>query len=106
MEPIDVVAQVGLISVIVQKVLERVRARFPGLDGSLVSVYAALAGVGIAWGYDLRAAFELTGVALQPALDYIVTGLAIGAGSGFVADVTGRSGSGTVTVATGPVDRG
>lgn len=98
MEPVSVTVVVLAIGLVVQKFVERVRARFPRLDGELVTLASVLIGTGIAWGWDLRAASELIPalggtVTIPVAFDYIVTGGAIGAGAGFLADLSGRSGS-------------
>jgi len=101
MEPGNVLAQVIFISAVLAKVIERVRFRLPKLDGDLVSLTAWVIGVGIAWTLGLDVAEQLTGTSFVVPVNYVVSGLAIGLGSGAVADVIGRSGT---TVLTESVD--
>ncbi len=99
MEPVGALATLVTLAVIVQKGVEAVRRRYPNLDGGHVQAVAVAAGVAIASGIDLRATVDLLdalGVSVgntpAPWLDYVITGVAVGAGSGFLADLTGRSG--------------
>jgi hypothetical protein len=89
MEPVNVLAQVGVIAWIIAKVIERIRVRLPRIDGDLVSVVSITAGSLIAWAYGLDVSFELVGTSMVEPFNWIVSGVAIGTGAGLVADVTG-----------------
>lgn len=99
MEPvttINVAAMLVLLGGLIAKIVERVRARFPRIDGDLVTLLAALVGGGLAYALDLRGAAELAGSAglelgdLPAWLDYTITGIALGLGSGVLADIIRR----------------
>lgn len=88
----SVVATVLALSMIVQKVIERIRNRM-NLDGDVVLVAAVVLGCAFSFGFGYEAAAELGYTGLAPWLDRAVTGLVIGLGAGGVADFLGRSGS-------------
>ena len=94
---INVAAMLVLLGGLIAKVVERIRARFPRLDGDLVSLLAVLLGAGLAWGLDLRGAAELAGSAgldlgtLPAWLDYALTGIGLGLGAGIISDVIRRT---------------
>ncbi len=96
MEPvttINVAAMLVLLGGLIAKVVQRVRARFPRVDGELVTLLAVLLGAGLAWSLDLRGAAELAGSAgmdlgtIPTWLDYALTGLGLGLGAGVISDV-------------------
>lgn len=82
---IDVLVTVGFLSVIVQLVIERVRARVASLDADLVNVAAVVLGTGLAYAYKLQAAAQLGLPGLPPSLDYLATGIVIAGVSGIIA---------------------
>lgn len=82
---ISVLVTVGFLSVIVQLVIERLRARVASLDADLVNVVAIAAGTGLAYLYGLQAAAELGLDGLPVSLDYLATGIAIAGVSGIIA---------------------
>lgn len=74
------------LAAIVKVVVDRVRARFPQVDGDLVTAVAAAAGVGLAFLFGVDVATELVGGSLDPTLAQIVSGIGIGLGAGFLND--------------------
>lgn len=81
-------------AVITQKIVERVRAAFPALDGYAVNLVAIGFGMLFSFGFGLAlfaALGESAGVAPNQYVDQFLTGVAIGFGAGFVADIAGRS---------------
>ena len=94
---INVAAMLVLLGGLIAKVVERIRARFPRIDGDLVSLLAIALGAGLAWGLDLRGAAELAGSAgldlgtLPAWLDYVLTGVGLGLGAGVISDVIRRT---------------
>ncbi len=96
MEPvttINVAAMLVLLGGIIAKVVQRVRRRFPQIDGDLVSLLAIALGVGLAWSLDLRGAGELASSAgmdlgtIPAWLDYALTGIGLGLGAGVINDL-------------------
>lgn len=96
MEPIttiNVAAMLVLLGGIIAKVVQRIRARFPSIDGDLVSLLAIALGVGLAWSLDLRGAGELASSAgmdlgtIPAWLDYALTGIGLGLGAGVINDL-------------------
>jgi hypothetical protein len=107
MEPvttINVAAMLVLLGGLIAKVVERIRARFPRLDGDLVTLLSVALGVGLAWSLDLRGAEDLAGSAgldlgtLPLWLDYGLTGLGLGLGAGIINDFIRREARTTITV--------
>jgi len=90
MEPVGVLATVLLIAGIVAKVIERIRVRFPRLDGDVITLVSVVIGTAVAWGYQLDVSAEIGQSVLEP-FNWLVTGLFIGGGAGLVADLTGSS---------------
>ena len=84
----EVFAAYLILSTVVQKVVERVRVRFPALDGDLVTVAAASLGVTLAVALDVTVALDVVGFPLPLWADYLLSGLAIGLGAGFLSDLT------------------
>lgn len=105
MEPVDALFQLGVIAAVVAKVTERVRVRFPKLDGDLVTLFTTAAGTGIAWAYGLDASSSLMGQTVVDPFNWIISGLFIAGGAGLIADVTGSSSRVTVSreIRTGAV---
>lgn len=91
MEAFDVLVTATFIAVVVAKVIERIRVRFPALDGDLVTLVAIVFGTAIAWGYGLDAAEALGLGGLAAPFGYLATGLFIAGEAGILADITGRS---------------
>jgi hypothetical protein len=83
---------------IVQKIIERTRAAGDSevvwFDGIWVWAAACSLGVALAWGTGdgLTLMSELTGEDVNRWLDLVVTGVAIGSGAGFIADISNRNG--------------
>lgn len=75
---------VALLSALVQAVLERIRSRFPNLDGDIVVLLAVVIGTGLAWGYGIQGGASLGWDGLPASLDYIATGIAISGVSGIL----------------------
>lgn len=82
---VDVLVTVGFLSVIVQLIVERVRARVSSLDADLVNLVAVVLGTGLAVAYGLRAAEQLGLSGLPESLDYLATGFVIAGVSGIIA---------------------
>lgn len=82
---------VVVFALITTKVTERIRTAFT-LDGWVVNLVAIAIGVAFAFGFDLKVVAEVTGIAGAGWLDAIVTGVGIGSGAGWFADLAGRSG--------------
>jgi hypothetical protein len=100
MEPtttINVAAMLILLGGLIAKVVERIRARFPRLDGDLVTLLAVAAGGGLAYALDLRGAGARAGSAglelgtIPAWLDYALTGLGLGLGAGVISDIIRRT---------------
>jgi len=77
---------------LVSKVVERIRAIIPALDGAWVNLAAAAIGIGIAYAAGLDILHDVTAYAWPWWLDRLITGIGLGAGAGFFADLAGRSG--------------
>lgn len=95
-DPLAVITTIGVFGVIVKSIIDTIRRRYPRLDGTLVQVGALLLGSGLAWSFQLRGASSLmqylgATAANAPywAIDYLVTGAAIAAGAGFLAEISG-----------------
>lgn len=99
MDAVNTLALVTILGGVIHKVVERIRAHWPKIDGDLVTLVAWAIGVLVAWAFGLRATVEIAKMAgislgaVPVAIDYVLTGLGIAAGAGIIADVTGRSGS-------------
>lgn len=98
-DPLDLLATLAVLSVVVGKIVEAARRKWPYLDGMAVTALAAAVGVVVAYGLDLRGTVVLletigaAGNRTPPVwLDYVITGAAIGLGSGWLADFARRSG--------------
>lgn len=93
---VNVAAMLVLLGGLIAKIVERIRARFPRIDGDLVTLLAIAAGAGLAWALDLRGAAELAGSAglelgsVPVWLDYALTGIGLGLGAGVINDVINR----------------
>ena len=85
-------AAMTIAAVFTQKYTERIKDEFD-LRGHMVFALASAMGVLIAFGFGLAAMNDLLGGAgVQPVewVDKVFTGLAIGAGAGFINEVSGR----------------
>ena len=83
MDPsVNAVVSVGFLAAIIAYILERVRARMPGLDGDLLVAVSVLVGVGLAFLLDLDIAADLGLEGLVAPLGTIATGLAIASVTG------------------------
>lgn len=81
------IATIAILSALVKVVVDRVRRRWPAIDGDLVTLVAASVGVVIAFGTGLEGATELVSNADIPGwVDRLVTGVGIGLGAGFLSD--------------------
>jgi hypothetical protein len=89
------IAVLIFVAVMIQKIIERLRAGLPYeanryLDGIVVSLVAIGMGIGATYGMDLH----LLDVLGQPDhagwLDRVLTGIALGFGAGFIADLANR----------------
>lgn len=95
----DELAVVALVAALIQKIIERVRDAFGeiNLDGIWVNALAAALGLAFAFG----AKFDVLHTVIQWDwpwwLDRAVTGIGLGAGAGWFADVAGRSGPRSLT---------
>jgi hypothetical protein len=94
MDPIEVLATVAVFGVVVKAVVQAIRRQWPGLDGLAVQAVAVALGAGGAWAFDLRATAALleaagaqVGRMPVPAVDYLITGVAIAAAAGVVAEL-------------------
>lgn len=92
-----ILATIGVFSVAVKGLVDAIRRQWPRIDGLSVQVIAVAVGAVSAWMFDLKGAAVLldaagAGAARVPtaALDYILTGVAIGLGSGVLAELSGR----------------
>lgn len=85
------VAGLALAAAFVQKLTERIREQFPVIDGWGVNLLAYGLGVLLGFGFNLHA-FAALGFEGYEFFDNLMTGLGLGAGSGFLADWSGRSG--------------
>lgn len=84
MEPVSAFVTVLFVGGVVALIVERLRARFPGLDGDLITLVSALFGVAIAWGFKLDVAADVGLAGLAVPFNYIATGLVIAFGAGFI----------------------
>lgn len=105
MEPLAVITTVGVIGVVVKAIVDGLRRHYPKLDGLWPQLIALTLGAGIAWAFDLRGAealLEYVGGAAGRtpivAVDYLVTGAAIAAGAGFLAEISSRGKAGTAVI--------
>lgn len=79
----------------IQKAIQHLRTAIPAIDGLAVLVLSTALGVATAAGTDVRLLAALTPTAeVAGWLDLMATGYALGAGAGFIADISGRSGTG------------
>lgn len=95
MTAVEVLATVAVFGVVVKAVVQALRRQWPSLDGLTVQLIAVLLGAGAAWAFDLRATsalLELAGAAVgrlpAPALDYLISGVAIASAAGVVAELS------------------
>lgn len=90
----EILAGAALIAVLIQKIVEHIRKDVPRLDGVWLLVASSAIGLAFAYGTGIRVVEGLLpDTAIAPWLDVTVTGFVLGAGAGFLADVSGRSGS-------------
>lgn len=84
MDGINVAITIAVLAVLVQIVVERVRARI-NLDGDVVFFTSWVFGGLLAWYFGLAGATELGYDGLPLIVDFVVTGLVIAGGSGLLA---------------------
>ena len=103
MDSTAILATLGSLSLLTKYLVQAARRHWPTLDGTRVQVGAAVLGTLQAWAIDFRATEALLELAeIQanrlpaPALDYVITGLAIAAGGGFIAELA--KGKGEIVV--------
>jgi hypothetical protein len=105
MDPIEILATIGVLALLVKGAVDAIRRRYPTLDGGLVQVIAIILGIGIAAGLDIKgtaAVLESLGgsIGRDPhfVVDYILTGVAIAFGAGALAEAVGRSANPPVAI--------
>jgi hypothetical protein len=107
MEPTagELIATIGVLGVIIKAIVDAVRRKYPTMDGLWVQVVAFVLGGGVAFAFDVqatRAILDFIGASAArtpvPALDYVITGAAIAAGAGLLAELSGRSGGPTPVI--------
>lgn len=96
----------AILSVVVQKIVEWVRGRFPQLESDYVRVAAVAVGTALAWaaGINVEEVLSSYGLPIQDIpewLSYLGSGAAIGFGAGAVADLLNRSSGGQVVNVSG-----
>lgn len=98
MEPIAAISTITIAGVVVKAIIEAVRRQYPVVDGIWVQGLAWLLGGGISWALDIQgteALIEYVGGAVGrtpiAAVDYAITGAAIAAGAGVIAELAGRT---------------
>jgi len=98
MEPTEILTTIAVLGVVIKAVVEAVRRQYPVLDGIRVQGLAWALGAGTAWALDIKgteALLEAMGAAAGrvpiTTVDYIITGAAIAAGAGFIAELSGRA---------------
>lgn len=97
--PVELLATVAVLGAVVKAIVDAIRRQWPRLDGLAVQVVAIGIGAAIAWTLDVRATAALlesvnasVGRLPVPAVDYLVTGTAMAAAAGFLAEIARRSG--------------
>lgn len=105
MDPIAALTTITVLGVVVKSIVDAVRRHYPRLDGIGPQLAAWALGSGTAWALDIQgteALLEYLGAAIGRApiapVDYLLTGAAIAAGAGFLAEISGRSASGEVII--------
>lgn len=95
--PIEMLATITVLGFIVKAVVDAIRRQYP-VDGIWVQALAWALGAGVAWAFDLKGAAALLEYVGAPAarvpitpIDYIITGAAIAAGAGILAELAGRA---------------
>ncbi|MFH0980282.1 MAG: hypothetical protein V2A79_01925 [Planctomycetota bacterium] len=81
-----------LATALVAKIVERIRAIVPAIDGAWVNLLATAIGVGIAYAAGISVIGTITAYAWPWWLDQLITGVGLGAGASFFSDLAGRSG--------------
>jgi len=100
MDPIQILATIAALSLVVKGVVDALRRQYPSLDGGVVQLIAVALGIGVAVALDIRGTLALldsigAGAGRVPisAVDYVITGVAIAFGAGALAEAVGRSGA-------------
>lgn len=98
MEPLAIITTITVAGVVTKAVVEAVRRQYPQLDGLLVQFLAWALGGGIAWALDIQGTEALltyfgatAGRVPVTPVDYIITGAAIAAGAGVIAELSGKA---------------
>lgn len=91
MDPITPLVGIALAAAFCEKVVEKLRDQFPIIRGPVTNLVAYALGIALAFGFNI-AVFADLGFTGADWLDHIFTGFGLGAGSGFLADWSGRSG--------------
>ena len=104
-----------ILAIIVQKVVEWIRSKFPNVDSDYVRIAAVAVGTVTAWaaGINVEEVLREYGLAISDIpewLSYLGSGAAIGFGAGAIADLLKRSGPEVevkeeVTLTNGGVER-
>lgn len=79
------------LSGIVQQIVERVRSSYEAFGGNRIVIVAWGLGVAAAYGVDLNLVMDTIGGDVQDWFDKVLTGIAIGSGSGLLASFKTRS---------------
>lgn len=105
LDPAAILATLAILGTLTKGLVDALRRHYPRLQGFGVQLVAAGLGALQAWGFDLRgteAMVELAGATvgrIPPApVDYLLTGAAIAAGAGFLAELSGKSGQATPVI--------
>jgi hypothetical protein len=90
------IAVLVFVAVIIEKIVERLRADLPAawvgwLNGTWVNLLAIAFGIAATYGMSLHLLDVLGSPDHAAWLDHILTGIALGFGAGFVADLARRS---------------
>lgn len=95
MTALEILATVAVFGIVVKAVVQAIRRQWPTLQGLAVQLIAVVLGALGAWAFDLRATAALLEVANAhvgripaPPVDYLITGVAIAAAAGVVAEVS------------------
>lgn len=99
-DPTSMLATLAIFGTITKAVVDAVRRQRPALEGWKVQALAWAIGIAFAAGFDLQGAeailaFVGASAAREPHIlfDYVITGAAIAAGAGVIAELAGKSGT-------------
>lgn len=105
MDPIAALTTITVLGVIVKSLVDALRRQYPRVDGIWPQLFSWALGGGMAWALDIQgteALLDYLGATAgrEPiaSVDYLLTGAAIAAGAGFLAEISGRSASDEVII--------